>query len=64
MSNFVSTNVRIDAFHIQSNFDWICSDRTEGVFVCVCLSVCVISTAQTDGLILIKLSTDDLAYIC
>ena len=35
----------MECFYIQSNFDWICWDRTEGVFVCVCacvfVSVCV-----------------------
>jgi len=30
-----------DPFYIQSNFDWICCVRTEGVCVCVCVCVCV-----------------------
>ena len=33
------------------------------VCMCVRLSVCVISTAQTDGTILMKLCTNDLEYL-
>ena len=51
-------------FYIISHFDWICCDRTEGVCmyvcVCVCVYVCDSATAQTDGWILMKFSTNDL----
>jgi len=55
-------------FYIQSNFDWIYCDRTEGVCayvrLCVCVSVCVISTAKTNEPILMKFSINDLEDIC
>ena len=50
-----------------SHFDWICCDGTEGVcmYVCmyVCMCVCDSATAQTDGWILMKFSTNDLTDI-
>ena len=52
------------SFYIFSQFDWICCNWPQGVSLCVCLSMCVISIAQTDGPILIKLSTNQLLYIC
>ena len=49
---------------IFSQFDWICCNRPQGVCLCVCVSVCVISTAQTSGPILMKLYTNHLQHIC
>ena len=59
-------------FYIFSQFDiqsiWLnMLQSTPGclsVRVCVCVYVFVISTAQTDGPILMKLSTNHLQYIC